>query len=220
QLAFSLPDGVTAVEALEAEPLKTDESTFSDTAPAGVQCAPLPGFLAKDGAKALERAIRDRLDDRLALNLLYDEATKNLSRPGEEADAFALRVQADAGDAKKRLGLQNRLDQKLLQLNSKQAEVKSRKFEKWTALFMAILSNLSLLTGKKRTVTGAGGVLTKNRMENTSEARAQQLDTEIKALQAQLETLGTVDPARFEQRLVKPAKTDVAIIRYDLLWVY
>ncbi len=220
QLAFPLPDGVTAMEALEAEPLKADESTFGDTAPAGgVQYASLPQFLQKD-ARALERAIKDRLDDRLALNLLYDDATKTLSRPGEEAGAFALRVQADSGDSKKRLTLQNRLDQKKLQLSSKESEVKSRKFEKWTSLFMAILSNLSILTGKKRTVTGAGGVLTKNRMENTSQARADQLETEIKAIESQLETLGTVDPTRFEERLIKPAKTDVALIRYDLLWVY
>ena len=220
QLAFPLPDGVTAVEALEADPLSADEAMFIESAPAGVQCASLPDFLRKDGAKALERAIRDRLDDRLALNLFYDGTTKSLSRPGEDANAFALRVQADPDEAKQRLTLQNRLDQKQLQLNSKNAEVKSRKFEKWTSLFMAILSNLSIITGKKRTVTGAGGVLTKNRMENTSEARAEQLDTEIKAIQAQLETLGAVDPSRFEQRLVKPAKTDVALIRYDLLWVY
>ncbi len=56
-------------------------------------------------------------------------------------------------------------------------------------------------------------------MENTSRARADQLETEIKAIESQLEGLGAVDPARFEQRLLKPAKTDVAPLRYDLLWI-
>jgi hypothetical protein len=107
-----------------------------------------------------------------------------------------------------------------MQLQSKRSEAKSRKFEKWISLFMAILSNITIITGRKRTVTGAGSVLTKNRMENTSEARADQLEAEVKSLEEQISALSLVDPSRFEQRLVKPAKTDVALIRYDLLWVY
>lgn len=221
QLAFPLPEGVNAVESLEADPLPVDESALSDNAPVNVELGPLPAFLtAKDGAKVLERAIRDRLDDRLATNLLYDPDTSTLSHPGEDANTFALRVQADPGSSKKLRTLQDRLQQRQLQLTAKQSEAKSRKFEKWMSVFTTILSNLSIVTGRKRTVTGAGSVLTKNRMENTSEARAGQLEAEVKALQDQIGTLSTVDPSRFEQRLIKPAKTDVALIRYDLLWVY
>jgi hypothetical protein len=219
QLAFALPEGVTAMEAIGGDPLPVDESQLRDDTAANLTYAPLPAFLRKDG-KDLERAIRDRLDDSLALNLLFDAETKTLSRPGEDAAAFAARVLGDLKQSKKRETLENRLAQKQLQLAAREKEVKSRKFEKWTSVFTTIVSNVGIFTGSKRRVTGAGTVLTKNRMENTSEARVDQLEAEIKALQEQIAAVSDIDPSRFEQRLVKPAKTDVALIRYDLLWVY
>ena len=57
-------------------------------------------------------------------------------------------------------------------------------------------------------------------MENTAEAKVETIDGQIAALQAQLDEVQSVDPSRFEQRTIKPAKTDVSIIRYDIVWVY
>ena len=83
-----------------------------------------------------------------------------------------------------------------------------------------MLSNVGIFTGRKRTVTGVGSVLSKNRMENTAEARVEALDLQIRQLQEQLNEVVAVDPSRFEERVVKPAKTDVSIIRFDIVWVY
>jgi hypothetical protein len=45
------------------------------------------------------------------------------------------------------------------------------------------------------------------------------LQAEVDQLESELEALRTVDPMRFETRAVKPAKTDVSVIRYDVLWI-
>ncbi|MGE5052125.1 MAG: hypothetical protein ACM3KI_11570 [Bacillota bacterium] len=65
-----------------------------------------------------------------------------------------------------------------------------------------------------------GGVLTKNRMENTAEQRRASLEAQLQDLQQQLAEVSAPDPSRFERRVIKPAKTDVSIIRYDIAWVY
>ena len=79
---------------------------------------------------------------------------------------------------------------------------------------------MGIFTGRKRSVTGVGTVLSKNRMENTADARVEALDLQIRQLQEQLNEVVAVDPSRFEERVVKPAKTDVSIIRFDIVWVY
>lgn len=107
-----------------------------------------------------------------------------------------------------------------MQLDARRSERKSRRFEKWVSLATAALSNVSIFTGKKRTVSGAGSVLTKNRMENTAEARVEKLEAEIRQLETEMEDMATVDPARFEERLVKPASTNVALIRYEIVWAF
>ena len=84
----------------------------------------------------------------------------------------------------------------------------------------AILSNIGLFTGRKRTISGASSVLTKNRLENTAEARVDALKAEIADLESQLASASAVDPARFEEKKVVPARTDVSILRYDVVWVY
>jgi hypothetical protein len=62
--------------------------------------------------------------------------------------------------------------------------------------------------------------LSKNRLENTAEARVEALKAEIRELEETLAALGTVDPANFEQKSLVPARTDVKLLRYDLVWVY
>ena len=89
-----------------------------------------------------------------------------------------------------------------------------------TLVLTSILGNISIFSGKKRNVTGLGGVLSKTRMESTANQRADAIEAEIKELEAQLAEQQVVDPSRFERRLVKPTKTDVTLIKYDIIWVY
>ena len=48
----------------------------------------------------------------------------------------------------------------------------------------------------------------------------ERLTKEIADLEQQLEELSIVDPGRFEHRTVRPARGDLTIIRYDIVWVY
>jgi len=69
-------------------------------------------------------------------------------------------------------------------------------------------------------VQKAGSVLSKNRMETNAEARVEQLQQEITALEAELQALAAVDPKRFEERTLTPARGGVKILRYDVVWVW
>ncbi len=210
--------GATPAESLEAEPLEIGEDELKTEAPAGVQYADLPAWLGRDGAKLLERAIRDRLPDKLATAVHYDAVTKTSSAPGEAAEAFAARISAGGGGetAEK---LRDRREKKQRDLEATQQEVSARSKEKWLAVGSAILSNIGLLTGRKRTVSGAGSVLTKNRLENSAEARVSNLEQEILDLDQQLQQMAAVDPARFEARPLVPAKGDVKLLRFDIVWI-
>jgi hypothetical protein len=218
-LAFRLdPDG-TPAEVLTEEPLEVDEGAISDVAPPDITFGELPMYVVRDGAKAFDKALRERLDDRFAVELLYDEATKMVSLPSEDAGAFAARVANAPAIAKKRQALETRLMAKRAALSTKQGEVKARGLEKWASLGTSILSNMSILTGRKRTVTGVGGVLSKQRMESTARSASERLQAEIADIEGQLQELTDVDPFRFESRVVKPARSDISVLRYDILWI-
>jgi len=57
-------------------------------------------------------------------------------------------------------------------------------------------------------------------MENTAEARVEALRAEITELDAKLATVASVDPDRLEDEEVVPARTDVKVLRYDVVWIY
>jgi hypothetical protein len=206
-------------ELLEAEPIEVEEGALAQEGPPSLRYAELPAALLTAGARGIEKTLKERLADKLALTLLADPVTKSTSLPGESREAFAARLRAEGGgeDAAK---LRERLDRKKRELATARQALSGRKAETWAALGSAILSNIGLLTGKKRTVSGAGSVLTKNRMENSAEARVAALEAEVASLEAQLVALSEVDPGRFEERPVVPARSDVKVLRYDLVWVY
>jgi hypothetical protein len=218
-LAFRLDGDRSTAEALTVEPIEVDESAVSDSPPAGVSFGALPTYFTTQGVKPIEKALRDRLDDQFALDLMYDPETKMASLPGEDASAFAVRVANAPVIANKRRALEARLQSKRATLGAKQAEVKARGMEKWASLGTSILSNISIFTGRKRSVTGLGGILSKQRMESTARSATEKLQAEIAALEQQLSDLSDVNPLRFELRHVKPARSDVAVLRYDILWV-
>lgn len=222
-LGFRMTPSATATEILSQDPGEIDDTRLADAAPDGLGYADLPAFLATaDGAKALERALRDRLDDRLQAELIYDPVTKRFSNLGEDENAFAARLTATPGVSAKRTALETKIAKLQRDIATKEQEVKGRKWEKWLSVFTVVFRNLASLSGGKGKVstTGMGGVLTKNRMENTAEQRKASLEAQLQEAQQQLAEVSTPDPSRFERRVIKPAKTDVSLIRYDVVWVY
>ena len=121
------------------------------------------------------------------------------------------------GDAGEKL--KDKLAKKQRDLTAREADLSGRKTEKWTAIGSAAFQIIGLFTGRKRSISGAGTVLTKNRMENNAEAKVEALRAEVAALAEQLAEAQTIDPARFEEQTLVPARTAVKILRYDLVWI-
>jgi hypothetical protein len=220
-------DAASAAELLENEPIELEESAIGSQPPDAVRFAELPKLLASAGAKGIEKALRDRLPDKLEQRQFYDPDTKAASRPGEDRQAFATRL-GMAGGGKRGEQLAELIEKKRAALRVREQEEKGRETEKWAALGSAAISVLGGLLGGRKSVlskaaTGvqkAGSVLSKNRMETNAEARVEQLRQEIAALEAELQALAAVDPTRFEERTLTPARGGVKILRYDVLWVW
>jgi hypothetical protein len=213
------PLGVGGVaEILEGEPGEVDEGAVTGVAPAGVRYSDLPGYLAEAGAKGIERTLKERLADKLATMTYLDPITKERSEPGEDRAAFAARLQAEGGGAAA-ARLRDKLEKKRRDLGARESDLSGRKTEKWTAIGSAVLQNIGLLTGRKRTISGAGTVLSRNRMENNAEARVLALRAEVTDLDQKLAAAETIDPGRFEVHTLVPARTAVKILRYDLVWI-
>ena len=211
--------GSSASEVLESEPVAVEESALTPQPSKPVRHADLPGWFAATGARGIEKALKERLPDKLALTLWYDPVTKAVSQAGEDKAAFAARLQAGGGGGAG-AKIQDKLERKRRELTTAEQELAGRKTEKWAALGTAILSNIGLVTGRKRTITGAGSVLTKNRMENTAESRVEALRAEVAELEGELGGPGGIDPERLQPRAMVPGRSDVKVLRYDLVWVY
>ncbi|HSB62479.1 MAG TPA: hypothetical protein VLI67_12215, partial [Vicinamibacteria bacterium] len=211
--------GSTPVEALEAEPIELDEGRLGTDVPAGLRYGDLPDWLAAGGAKDLERALRERLPDKLAVTVLVDPVTREESMPGEGREGFATRL-AEAGGGAAAARVREKLEKKKRELAAREQDLAGRKGEKWLALGSALLRNIGLLTGRKRTISGAGTVLSKSRLEDTAEARVLALRAEVADLERELLAHTEPDPARFEEQRLLPPRAGVKLLRYDLVWVY
>jgi hypothetical protein len=211
--------GVELAEMLEGEPVEVEEAKLVTAAPAGVQHGELPAFVAGDGPKAIERTLRERLPDKLAAVVYTDPVSKASSQPGETREAFLARLAAEGGGAQA-AKLREQLERARRDLAAREQDLSGRKTEKWAALGGAILANLGLLTGRKRTISGAGTVLAKNRMENTAEARVEALKAEIADLESRLAATASADPARLQEETLVPGRGGVKVLRYEILWVY
>jgi hypothetical protein len=201
-------------ELVEEDPISIDEDQVHDAPPAPLRYGGLPEGFAAASLRQIERAVRDRLADRLALSVWVDPMTGETSAPGESATAFAARVGTGGATVAK---LQAKLDKKRRDLAAREEEMAGRKTEKWAALGSAVLTNVF---GKGRGLSGASSVLSKNRMENAAEARVAGLKSEIAALEKDLSAFTSVDPGRFEPRTIIPSRTQVKLLRSALLWVY
>jgi hypothetical protein len=213
-------DAASAAELFDGDELAVDEAKLSDAPPDGVGYAELPAYLGeRDAVRSLEKAIKDRLPGELAGTVWTDPLTKATSQLGEDRAAFATRLgQGAAVPAVARL--RDRLDQKKGELEARQRDLEGRRTEKWVALGSAVLSNIGLFTGRKRTISGAGAVVSKNRMEGTADARVEALKAEIADLEQELAAHSTVDPARLQSSSVVPTRTQVKLLRYGIVWVY
>jgi uncharacterized protein DUF87 len=211
--------GASPLEALEAEPFAVDEKAVTQEPPAGIRYGELPGWLGGGGPRELERALKSRLPDKLTQAVFHDPVTDQTSRPGETREAFAARLASDGGGDAVRT-LRQKLEKKKNELAMREQEVTGRRQEKWMAVGSAVLNNIGLIFGKKRTVTGVSSVLTKNRMEDNAEARLEALRAEVAALEAQLAQASEVDPARFEEQSMAPVRGGVTLLREDLVWIY
>jgi hypothetical protein len=201
-------------ELLEGDPIAVEETQVRDAPPGPLRYGEVPeGFAAATG-RMIEKAIRDRLPDRLAVSVWVDPMTGATSTPGESAAAFAARVGTGGATVAK---LTAKLEKKRRDLAAREEEMTGRKTEKWAALGSAVITNVF---GRGRGLSGASTVLTKNRMENAAEARVAGLKSEIAALEKDLSTFTSVDPGRFEPRTVIPARTQVKLLRSALLWVF
>jgi len=209
--------GATPADALESEPIAVDEASVVADAPAGLRYLDLPAWLATAGAKGIEKALKDRLDDQLVVTVFRDPVTKAASTPGETREAFASRIGAGGSAADQ---LRQRLEKKRADLAVREQEVAGRKQEKWLAIGSAVLNNIGLLTGRKRSVSGVGSVLSKNRMEGTAEARLEALRADAAELERQLAEATAVDPARLVEETLAPVRGGVGLLRYDLIWVH
>jgi hypothetical protein len=209
--------GATPADTLETEPIEVDEASLTADAPAGLRYLDLPAWLASAGAKGIEKALRERLDDQLTVAVYRDPVTKAVSAPSETREAFAARV-AGGGDAAE--PLRQKLEKKRGDLEVREREVAGRKQEKWLAIGSAVLSNIGLLTGRRRSVSGVGSVLSKNRMEGTAEARLEALRADVAELERRLAETIAVDPARLVEESLAPVRGGVGLLRYDLIWVH
>jgi DNA helicase HerA-like ATPase len=218
-LGFPLDASSNATEVFSVSPVELDESQVRDASPTGVMYGELPLFISVGGAQTIDRALRERLDDCLAVELLYDSVSKTTAEPGEPVEAFLARIQDSLAMQTKRRSLESRLDAKRRAVLEKKDEASARGREKWASIGTSILSNLGILTGRKRTVTGVGGVLSKQRMESTSRNRIERLEAEVAELEEALAAVSDIDPSRFETRLVKPTRSSLSVIRFDVLWV-
>ncbi len=212
----------SAAEILEGDATDLDASdldTLKASAPARpLRYADLPGWFGEGAVKAVEKAVRTRLPDKLATTLLRDPVTGALSGPGESAAMFAARLASGTGAADPPAALRERLEKKRRDLASAEAAEKSRSLETYASIGSAALDVLGGFLGRKKTlrVGRVGSVLTKSRMEGTAESKVEGLRADVVALEAKL---APPDAARFEKVNVVPAAAHVDVLSIGIVWI-
>jgi hypothetical protein len=210
--------GATPAEALEAESFEVTEGEVSQTPPSAVRYGALPEWLADDPAPDIEKALRQRLPDRLSVTVFVDPDSGEESTPGETAEDFVRRLHASRG-GKAAAKLRARLEKKKASLALREEDVEGRRQEKWLAIGKTVLKMAGLL-GRRRSASGIDSVLTKNRLEDKAEARLDAIRAEVADLQRELDEIVDVDSASLQEKSLRPARGGVKVLRYDLVWVY
>jgi hypothetical protein len=208
----------SAAEVLEVEPVELTEVELAQTPPAGLSYGSVPPWLDSGAGREIDKALRHRLPDRLAVSVFIDPDTEERSDPGETREAFVRRLHASrGGPAADRV--RARLKKKQATLALRQEEVEGRRQEKWFALGKAVLRMTGLL-GRRRSASGIDSVLTKNRLEDRAEARLEAARAEVTELERQLAEIVDVDSGSLEEAILQPVRGGVKVLRYDLVWIY
>lgn len=207
-------DSATPGEALEGEPSDVPPEDLRESPARTVRYGPLPSWLGASAVPVVERAVRDRLPDKLAAKLLRDPITGALSTAGEEPSAFAARVASAQAPA----ALREKLEKKKRDLAAATSAEKGRELEKWASVGTAALDVLGGIMGRRKSlrVSKVGSVLAKQRMEGTAEAKIEALKAEIEALEAKI---APPDPSRFETVEVVPLKAHVDVLSIGIAWL-
>jgi hypothetical protein len=215
---FPLTAG-SAAEVLESEALDLGPSGLDSlkTAAPGrpLRYADLPAWLGDGTVKAVEKAVRSRLPDKLATTLLTDPVTGALSGPGESAEDFAKRLSSGAEPP---AALREKLEKKRRDLAAAEAAEQSRSMETMATGLGAAVDLLGGLLGKRKSlrVGRIGSVLTKHRMEGTAESKVEGLKAEVAALESKL---APPDTSRFEKVNVVPAAAHVDVLSIGITWI-
>lgn len=218
-LLFPVAGTASWADVVEGQWLESYEGELTDEAPMPVEREDPPGFVFTDGPKGAEKALKSRLDDRLAVDVYYDPQTKTWSRPHESVDDFAARVRLSPANADQRRRLQQQLADKRNTLSIRRDEARGRKFEKFTTLGATLLDGLTGRGRRRSARTIASTMATKSRMESTAQGRVDQLEQQVFDLEEKLRALDDVDLLRFEMKTVKPTQSDVSIVEHDIAWV-
>lgn len=208
----------SAGEALEGDAVDVASDDLVGGAPRRVRYAPLPEWFGAAATKSLEKAVRERLPDKLATTLLKDPITGAVSRPGETPDAFSARL-AGTATATAPMALRERLEKKRRDLAAAEASEKGRQVETIASGLGAAVDILGGLFGGKKTtlkVGKVGSVLSKRRMEANAEGKVEALKAEIEELEAKL---APPDADRFVPVEVVPAKTQIDLLSLGIAWV-
>src|SRR5512140_1546882 len=152
---FPLSTG-SAAEILEGDATDLgpgELDAMKSAAPArALRYAELPGWFGESAVKAVEKAVRSRLPDKLAATLLRDPVTGALSGPGESAEGFASRLAIGAGAADPPAALREKLEKKRRDLAAAEAAEKSRSLETMASIGSAALDVLGGFLGKRKTL--------------------------------------------------------------------
>jgi hypothetical protein len=210
--------GSTAAEALEAESFPVAEDAVTSVPPPGLRYGALPEWMAADAEKEIEKALRQRLPDKIRVTVYVDPETGERSEPGETREAFVERLRASGG-GKAAEKIRDRLERKRAVLAERREDVEGRRREKWFAIGKAVL-RMTGLGGRRRSAGGVDTVLTKDRLEDKAEARLQAALAEVDDLERELKDVVEIDPEHLREETLPPARGGVKVLRQDLVWVH
>ena len=192
-------------------------------APPGVRFAELPGYLGDRGAaRALEKAIKDRLPGELAGVVWTDPVTRATSQPGEDREAFAARLGQGAGAAAPQVArLRDRLEKKKRDLEARQRDLEGRRTEKWVALGSAVLSNVGLLHRPQADDLRRGHASSPRTAWRARPRRGwRRSRRRSRTSSRSWPPTARVDPRASSPRRWCPTRTQVKLLRYGIVWVY
>ncbi len=218
-VAFPLAPAGSVEEALEAEAFPVDESSLSESRPQSFGVTGVPTWLGRVNAAQLNKVVKARLPTKLKTRLFVHTDSKLVSKPGESKEEFVVRATGLAASFPKTNELLAKLEKKRRDLTLAQEQLSGRKAEKWASVGTTVLGNVGLIFGKKRTISGVGGVLSKNRMEDAAEGRVEALAAEVKGLFLELQDLKSVDEDELQEEEVAAQAKDVAIFRVAIAYL-